>query len=1005
MSAQKNRLGDGGRINRGKPLRFTFNGRDYQGYEGDTLASALLANNSGAVARSFKYHRPRGIYSAGVEEPNAVVQLETGARTRPNLQATEIELYDGLSATSVNCWPTVEFDTGAINSLAARLLPAGFYYKTFMWPKSFWMTYERVIRNAAGLGKAPTAPDPDTYHKRHAHTDVLVVGGGPAGLAAALAAGRTGARVILAEQEHDFGGRLLSERGDIDGIPAGDWVGLALAELNAMEEVTVLGRTTCFGYYDHNYLGMVERCHINAAKSMLEPKDGPSERLWRVRSHQVVLATGAIERPLVFADNDRPGVMLAGALRAYLNRYAVRPGCKAVIFTNNDDAYRSAIDLHDSGVEVTAVIDLRVDPDGPLPDAARARNIQVMDGWVITRVLGNRRLRAIEIQRLTADGGAITGEARRIDCDVLGSSGGWNPVVHLHSQSGAKARFDDALQSFVPGPARQAERSAGAANGAFALDDCLGQGHAAGLEAAKLAGFKSKSKTKRPTAESIDEAPLKAMWIVPGEAKPGHGSKHFIDLHNDVTVADIELAAREGFHSVEHVKRYTTLGMGPDQGKTGNIPGMAVLAGALDTEIASVGTTTFRPPFTPVTYGALAGRDIGEFSDPARKTALHHWHEQASALFEDVGQWKRPWYYPKAGETMQDSLNRECLAVRHGVGILDATTLGKIDIQGPDAAEFLNRIYTNAWSKLAVGRCRYGLMLGEDGMVMDDGVTARLAENHFHMTTTTGNAARVLGWLEEWLQTEWPELKVYCNSVTEYWATMTVCGPRSRDLLAEFTDIDLSAEAFPFMSFRQADVGGVAARIFRISFTGELSYEINVPASHGLGLWTALMTAGEKYGITPYGTETMHILRAEKGYIIVGQETDGTMTPNDLGMDWIVSTKKDFIGRRSLSRTDCTRPGRKQLVGLLTDNPSEVLPEGAQLVFDVKPQPPMDMVGHVTSSYYSAALGRSIALAVVKGGADRMGETIHAPLIGKTVNCKITGPVFYDPDGSRIDGA
>jgi len=1001
VSMQSNRRGQGGRINRDKPLGFTFNGRFYRGYEGDTLASALLANGAGLVARSFKYHRPRGIYSAGVEEPNAVVQLEKGARTRPNLQATEIELYDGLVADTVNCWPSVELDVSALNNVFSSLLPAGFYYKTFMWPKSFWMTYERVIRNAAGLGTAPKETDPDTYDKMHVHADVLIVGGGPAGLSAALAAGRTGARVVLVEQEHEFGGRLLSEQSEIDGQPAAEWVAKALEELSGMEEVRLLSRTTCFGYYDHNYLGMVERRHVKVS----EPVHGPSERLWRVRAKRVVLATGAIERPLVFSDNDRPGVMLAGAMRTYLNRYAVIPGRRAVIFTNNDDAYRSAIELHEAGVEVAAVVDVRTDPDGDLPDAVRSRGIQVMDGWAVSSVKGSRGIKSIQVQKLSPEGDKLIGTPERIACDVLGCSGGWNPVVHLHSQSGAKARFDETIQSFVPGTSIQAEQSAGAANGAFGLSDCLMQGHKAGMEAAGATGFKAKKQPGPAKAETVEEDDLKALWIIPNGHVGGRGPKRFVDLHSDVTVADIELSAREGYHSIEHLKRYTAMGMGPDQGKTGNIPGMAILADQLDKPIPDVGTTTFRPPFTPVTYGALAGRDIGHLSDPERKTAMHHWHEQAGALFEDVGQWKRPWYYPKEGESMRDALNRECLAARNAIGILDASTLGKIDIQGPDAAEFLNRIYTNAWMKLGIDKCRYGLMLGEDGMVMDDGVTARLGENHFHMTTTTGNAASVLAWLEEWLQTEWPELQVYCNSVTEYWSTMTICGSKAGALLAEFTsDIELDPKEFPFMSFREGTVGGFPARVFRISFTGELSYEINVPARYGLALWTALMNAGEKYGITPYGTESMHILRAEKGYIIVGQETDGTQTPYDLGMDWIVSKTKDFIGKRSLSRSDCTRDGRKQLVGLLTENPDVVLEEGAQLVFDLKPEPPMDMVGHVTSSYYSANLGRSIALAIVKDGHTRMGETVFAPMVDKVISAEIVQPVFFDKEGARIDG-
>ena len=1000
--AQKNRLADGGRIDREAPLNFFFDGRRYQGYDGDTLASALIANGVRLVGRSFKYHRPRGIMAAGSEEPNAIVQLETGARTLADEQATRVELYEGLSAQSVNCWPGPDFDLMAVNSWFHRLMPSGFYYKTFMWPSGGWKLYEYFIRRAAGLGRSPLEPDPDHYDKMNAHCDVLVVGGGPAGLSAAVAAGRSGARVILADEQPELGGALLSERYVIDGKPALDWVDKAAAELAGLDEVRVLTRTTAFGHYDHNFVGMIQ----TRTRKLPDGGGRSRQRLWRVHAKQVVHATGAIERPLIFSDNDRPGVMLAGAVRAYVNRYGAIPGRRIAVFTNNDDAYRTALDLDDAGIEVAAVIDLRPEPDGELPTRAMAAGIEILDSAAVTGVSGGRGVSAIEVMAMNAAADGVTGEARSIECDVVAASGGWNPVVHLHSHAGGRNVFDEERAVFVPGETTQAARACGAAAGEFGLGQGLKSGAAAGKAAAAAAGFKKASRKKAPSAEDTDENPARQVWAVPTTKPVGQRGKHFLDQQNDVTAADIQLAAREGYSSVEHAKRYTTLGMASDQGKTGNIPGMAVLGQALGVErLGDVGTTTFRPPYTPVTFGALAGRDVGPLADPVRMTPIHHWHELAGCRWEDVGQWRRPWYYPQDGETMRDAVNRECQAARAAVGILDATTLGKIDIRGADAAEFLNRIYTNAWSKLQPGRCRYGLMLGEDGMVMDDGVTACLAKGNYLMTTTTGNAASVLAWLEEWLQTEWPELKVYCNSVTEAFATVAICGPSARALLAELTDdIDLEAEAFPFMTFREGTVAGIPARVFRISFTGESTFEINVPASYGMALWTALMNAGDKHGITPFGTETMHVLRAEKGYIIVGQETDGTVTPYDLGMDWIVSKNKDFIGRRSQSRPDSVRADRKQLVGLLPFDTDEVLPEGGQITAEKHEQAPMPMIGHVTSSYYSATLGRSFALALIKGGRQRHGDTVYVPLADKTVRAEVTDPVFYDPEGRRLHG-
>ncbi|HET6522555.1 MAG TPA: FAD-dependent oxidoreductase, partial [Geminicoccaceae bacterium] len=762
------------------------------------------------------------------------------------------------------------------------LLPAGFYYKTFMWPERLWEPlYERTIRRVAGLGRAPSEPDPDRYGHAHAHCDGRVAGGGPAGLTAALAAGRSGARVILADEQAELGGSLLAEPADggvrIGDRPAAAWLEAMTGELAALPEVRLLPRTTVFGYYDHNFLGLIERA-----------EGGPvRQRLWKVRAGRVVLATGAIERPPVFAGNDLPGVVLAGAARTYVNRYGVRPGSRAVLLTTNDGAYATALDLHRAGVEVAAVVDARPEPAGEMPNRARAAGLRLLAGRAVVGAEGRRRLRAVRVMALAGD--RVRGEAETIACDLLAVSGGWNPAVHLFSQSRGRLRFEPERGVFLPGEPVQRQASAGACNGAFSLGACLAEGAAAGLEAARAAGLEPDPLEVPATTEPA-EAPMRLLWRVPPDGP--RAAKAFVDLQNDVTAADLELAVREGYRSIEHVKRYTTTGMGTDQGKTANVNALAIVAEATGASIAEVGTTTFRPPYTPVTFGAVVGLNRGRLFDPVRTTPIHPWHEAHGARFEDVGQWKRAWYYPRDGETMREAVGRECRAAREAAGIMDASTLGKIDIRGPDAAELLNRVYTNAWSGLEVGRCRYGLMLREDGMVFDDGVTARLGERHYLMSTTTGNAARVLAWLEEWLQTEWPELKVYCTSVTEQYATVSLSGPRCREVLRRLTDLDLDPDAFPHMAVREAEVAGVPARVFRVSFTGEVSYELQVPASYGLAVWEACMAAGAEFGITPYGTEAMHVLRAEKGYIIVGQETDGTVTPFDLGMEWIVGRRK-----------------------------------------------------------------------------------------------------------------
>ena len=1000
---QVNRIDTGGRVNRATQLNFTFNGKTYQGLEGDTLASALLANAVDVVGRSFKYGRPRGVIGHGAEEPNAIVQLGRGAQTVPNLRATQVELYEGLEASSVNGWPSVNFDLMGVMGVLGRLMPPGFYYKTFMRPQKLWMTYEHFIRKAAGFGRAPTEADVDSYDKLNHHCDVLIVGAGPAGLIAALEAARSGARVIIADEQNEFGGSLLGYKQDICDQPGVNWINEVVNELRACDNVELLPRSTVFGYYDHNFLAILERRtdHLGIVSD-----SGTRQRVHRVRAKQVVLATGAIERPLVFANNDVPGVMLASSVATYVNRYAVAPGKKLVLFTTNDEAYRTAISWHEAGRDVVAVVDSRSQPDGALVKATEALGIDVIGGHGVIDVVGRKRVKAAVIAPLNESGTAITGASRRLNCDLIACSGGWSPVIHLSSHTGTRPQWSDEAVGFVPGQSKQQERSAGASRGSYSLARCLEEGGSSGAKAAHLAGFgDGVAKVAAPNTQELAQQPQQALFLIPHSKPPSRAPAQFVDFQLDVTAAGIELAAREGYESVEHVKRYTAMGFGTDQGKLGNINGLAILSKALGQGIAETGTTIFRPCYTPTTFGAIAGRDVKELFDPERYTAAHRWHEKQGAQWEDVGQWKRPWYFPQHGETMHEAVNRECLAVRNSVGMLDASTLGKIDIQGPDAAQFLNRVYTNAYLKLAPGKCRYGVMLKEDGMVFDDGVTACLGENHYLMFTTTGGAAGVLSWLELWQQTEWPEMEVFFTSVTDHWATATVTGPNARKVIEKVcTDIDLSADAFKFMDWRDGTVADVKARIFRISFTGELSFEVNVPAHFGRQVWEKLYEAGLEFDITPYGTEAMHVLRAEKGFIIVGQDTDGSVTPQDMDMDWVVGKKKDFsfIGQRGLSREDCQRENRKQLVGLKTLDPNAVLPEGAQIVNEPNQPLPMAMQGHVTSSYHSAHLGHSIALAVVKGGLNRMGEVIHCPLAdGRTLAAQIVSSVFYDPKGNR----
>ncbi|CAM3191400.1 sarcosine oxidase subunit alpha [Ectopseudomonas mendocina] len=1001
--SQVNRLSQGGRIDRSQPLTFSFNGQTYQGYAGDTLAAALLANGVDVIGRSFKYSRPRGIVAAGAEEPNAVLQIGSSEAAQiPNVRATQQALYANLTATSTNGWPSVNTDLmGILGKVGGGMMPPGFYYKTFMYPQNLWLTYEKYIRKAAGLGRSPKENDPDIYDYMNQHCDVLVVGAGPAGLAAALAAGRSGARVILADEQEEFGGSLLSTREMLDGKPAAEWAAKAIAELQKMPEVTLLPRATVNGYHDHNFLTIHQRLTDHLGE--VAPMGQPRQRMHRVRAGRVVLATGAHERPLVYANNDVPGNMLADAVSTYVRRYGVAPGQKLVLSTNNDYAYRVVLDWLDAGRQVVAVADARSNPRGSWVEEARRRGVRVLTGSAVVEARGSKRVTGARICAIDLAKHKVTSPGEVVDCDLIVSSGGYSPVVHLASHLGGRPIWREDILAFVPGEGFQKRHCAGAVNGVFGLGDSLADGFEAGAKAAAEVGFKAVTGSLPKAEKRIEEASV-ALFQVPHDKGTSRAPKQFVDQQNDVTAAGIELATREGFESVEHVKRYTALGFGTDQGKLGNINGLAIAAKSMGISIAEMGTTMFRPNYTPVTFGAIAGRHCGELFEPKRYTAMQKWHLENGAEFEDVGQWKRPWYFPKNGEDLHAAVARECLAVRNAVGILDASTLGKIDIQGPDAREFLNRVYTNAWTKLDVGKARYGLMCKEDGMVFDDGVTACLADNHFVMTTTTGGAGRVMEWLEIYHQTEWPELKVYFTSVTDHWATMTLSGPNSRKLLAEVTDIDLDKDAFPFMSWKEGKVGGVPARVFRISFTGELSYEVNVQADYALGVWEQLIEAGKKYGLTPYGTETMHVLRAEKGFIIVGQDTDGSVTPDDLGMGWCVGRTKPFswIGWRGMNREDCRKENRKQLIGLKPLDPNKVLPEGAQLVFDPKQSIPMTMVGHVTSSYMSSAMGYSFAMALVRGGLSRIGERVFAPLAdGSVIEAEIVSPVFYDPKGDR----
>jgi heterotetrameric sarcosine oxidase alpha subunit len=981
--SQINRL-SGGKIDRHQILNFTFDGKTYQGHPGDTLASALLANDVRLMGRSFKYHRPRGVLTAGSEEPNAIVELREGSRQEPNTRATTAELYDGLISKSQNKIGSLRFDLMAVNDRFSNFLTAGFYYKTFMWPSAFWEKfYEPIIRKAAGLGSISLKDDPDDYDRGFLHCDLLIIGAGPAGLAAALTAGRAGAQIIIADEDFSFGGRLNSERFTLGDQSGSDWTGQTVAELSSLPNVRIMARTTVLGAFDHGIFGALER----VSDHLLQPAPGkPRQIFWRIYTKGSLLCAGATERPIAFENNDRPGIMLAGAMRSYANRWAVTTARKVAVFTNNDDGHRTAADLHAKGVSIAAVIDIR-------PNAPQSKDFEVIAGGQIINSRGRLGLKSIDIA-LPAGG------IRQLSCGALGVSGGWNPNIHLTSHHRGRPEWLPDIAAFGPpakGPAGL--RVAGAAKGDLTTSGALNSGTEQANAWLKDLGFV-------PTAPDLPEAEdapisITPFWFVKG------CKRAWLDQQNDVTVKDVHLAHQENFVSVEHLKRYTTLGMATDQGKTSNMGGLAIIAELTGKAIPEVGTTVFRPPYTPTAIGAFAGRDRGTAFRPTRKTPSHAWAEEQGAVFVEVGMWLRAQWFPKEGETdWRQSVDREVLATRKSVGVCDVTTLGKIDVQGADAATFLNKIYCNGFAKLAVGKTRYGLMLREDGIAMDDGTTARLAEDHFVATTTTANAVSVFRHMEFARQCLWPNLDVQLISTTEAWAQYAVAGPNARRLLQKVIDpeFDLSNEAFPFMACANITVcGGLRARLFRISFSGELAYELAVPTRYADAMIRRLMQAGEEFDAVPYGTEALGVMRIEKGHA-AGNELNGTTTALNLGMARMVSKTKDSIGSTLSERSGLKREDALKLVGLRPVNPANPVPAGSHLMSKGDPVDAAHDQGYVTSACFSPNLGHSIALAYVKSGDSRMGEILRlvSPLTGFDHEVEVVSAHFIDPEGERL---
>jgi sarcosine oxidase subunit alpha len=959
-------------IDRSAALQFTFDGKHFSGHPGDTLASALLANGKRLLGRSFKYHRPRGVISAGTSEPNALVELREDGRKEANTRATTIELYDGLIAKSQNRWPSLNFDVGAVNSLAAPVFVAGFYYKTFMWPKSFWeKLYEPAIRRMAGLGSASKEPDPDLYEKSYAHCDLLVIGSGPAGLMAALAAARSNVRVILADEGSRLGGSLLFEKEEIGGRSGLDWASEVIAELASTPNVTLLPRTTVFGWYDGNIFGAIERVNDHVA---VPPPHEPRQRYWRIIAKRAVLAAGAEERPIVFGGNDVPGVMLASAVRAYSNRYAVACGRTAVVFTNNDSGYRTAHDLRACGVAVEAIVDSRAEKSGA------ASGVRTVHARTITRVIGGKSVSGIQLN-----------DGTRLECDLVAMSGGWSPIVNLACQRGAKPQWNPDIAGFVSPPTNGSLVAVGSAAGKMLLSECLADGAAEGSQYGKsLAVPKCRD-------EAFAVSPL--WWVKSSKGKA------FVDYQNDATADDILLSEREGYTDVEHVKRYTTTGMATDQGKLGNVNAIAILAEVKGKTIEEVGTTTFRPFYTPVSFGALAGPFSGKHFQPIRKSPLHEWATDLGATFVDAGLWIRSAWFPKQGETWLASADREVRNARERVGVCDVSTLGKIDVQGKDAAAFLDRLYCNTFSTLAIGRARYGIMLREDGITFDDGTTSRLSDDHFFMTTTTANAGRVMSHIEFCHQALWPDLDVSYVSVTEQWAQMAVAGPKARATLQKVVDdVTLSDTTFPYLAAKEITVlGGVTARLFRISFSGEHAYELSVPADYGSMAARAIMKAGEEFGIAPYGTEALSIMRIEKGHV-AGAELNGTTTAADLGLGRMMSTKKDYIGRVMAGREGLLSKNRQCLVGLRAVNKADRIRGGSHLLKKSDSPSMANDQGYVSSVAWSPMLDQWIGLALLANGRERHGEvlTIFDGLRNKNFLGEVCDPVHYDKENTKL---
>ncbi len=989
------RLASGGLIDRGKAVSFSFDGKSYSGHPGDTLASALIANGVSLVGRSFKYHRPRGILGAGVEEPNALVELRSGARREPNTRATQVELFDGLEARSQNRWPSLRFDLMAVNSIASPLIGAGFYYKTFMWPAAFWeKLYEPLIRRAAGLGRAAREADPDCYEKANAFCDVLVIGAGPAGLMAALTAARAGARVILADEDFAAGGRLLSDARSINDAPALDWTQAALAELGSLPDARLFTRTTVFGAYDHGVYAAVERVNDHFAAP---PAHQPRQRLWRIVAKRAILTAGAIERPLVFADNDRPGIMLSAAVRSYINRFGAAPGQRAVVFTNNDDAVRTALDHARHGLRVEAVVDPRAVIGAEAAAALKLAGIERLHGAVERAHCGSLFSRP---RVHGADVRLAGGERLALACDLIAMSGGWSPSLHLTSHQGGRPAWREDISAFVPGSTPPGMAAAGAANGSFGLGEALAEGAREGAAAAEAAGFAA-AQPNLPSADA-EWAGRTPLWRV--ASKRG---KAFIDFQNDVTDKDIEIAGREGFRRAEHLKRYTTLGMATDQGKTANINGLAIMAEITQTSIESIGTTRFRPPYTAVSFGALAGRERGGHLRPRRLTPAHQWAAELGAVFIETGAWMRASHFEQPGDKdWFDAALREAAAVRKDAGICDVSTLGKVEIFGRDAAAFLDFVYCNTFSTLPIGKARYGLMLREDGFIFDDGTTSRLGENHYLMTTTTAHAGEVMQHLEFVQQCLKPHLDVRFASVTEQWAQFSIAGPKARALVERIVDPgqDISNQAFPYMAAGGMNMlGGIAGRLFRISFSGELAYEIAVPARYGDALARALMRRGQDLGAVPYGLEALTMMRIEKGHV-GGAEISGQTTPRDAGLGKMMSVKKDFIGRRMNDRPALTDPERPILIGVKPVDPSKRIRSGAHFISrGSKPGTASDE-GYVTSAHYSVELKLWIGLGLLKNGRGRIGEKIIAydQLRGEEFLVEVCDQVFIDPKGERL---